>query len=533
MMDIKLKIRTGKYIETIPAHLVISDNKTRITFPYNVQALEEIKQFQGRRFIDRSSGGPAWEFENCERNTYALKYLMGWRPTECIHKIKWDHIDSNLYQHQVQIINFILTNRRCMIAAEMGLGKTLAMIRAMELSPANYWWLVAPYGAQREWARQLDRWDAKCPPKIITTYESLHKYMDAAEHPPEGVIFDESYRIKNPSAQRSQAAGHLCRLMRENDPESYIVHLSGAPAPKDPSDWWHQIECLEPGFIREGNIHKFRQRYANIVFETGEFGKYPVIKSWKEDQLSKLGKRLSPIVLSLKKKDCLDLPDKIFDPITCTQGEEYSRVVDLMMKSAASPIEALTWLRELSDGFKYRSKMVHQEFPGEETPIYEWIGSPKIAILEELLDFYHEENGGPGRLVVYASFIATIEYLEKFIKTKKWDVATISGKGWSDEKLLERFDSDTGNICLVANPACVHGISLQRTECLVYYSNSFSVDHRIQSLDRRDRPGMDTSKGTRIVDIINLPVDQLILDRLNSGIELQAITMKEIRQVMG
>ena len=58
----------------------------------------------------------------------------------------------------------------------------------------------------------------------------------------------------------------------------------------------------------------------------------------------------------------------------------------------------------------------------------------------------------------------------------------------------------------------------------------FDKDNLVQSEDRRDRPGMDTSKGTRIVDILNLETDELILNRLQEKREIQSITLEEIRR---
>lgn len=546
-MDMTLRVRSGKFTSHVTAQLeVLNKNTLQIRFPYHPQLIDEIKQFKGRRYIDQTEGGPAWNFTDCERNTYALKYLRGWRPE---HK-EIEHIYTEtpwpeLYGHQCEALEFIMQRRRCMIAYEMGLGKTLIGIRAMELAAEQgfyYWWLVAPYGAQKEWHRQMIRWKAQCPPSVISTYESLHHRMDNIDKIPHGVIFDESIKIKNPNAQRSQIAAELSRIVRESNCQSFVITFSGAPAPKDPTDWWHQVEILQPGFIREGSIHQFRNRYANIEYEVGEFGKYPVIKSWKKDEVAKLGKRLAPIVMVRKKKDCLELPDKIFETIQCEQIEQDVRAINLIISNASTAIEALTWLRELSDGFIYNAGYNLDQTPKNESRRWKnrevtWIGSPKLDVISELLDFYHTDNGGPGRLVIYAAFIATIDKLEEYVKDKGWDVARIDGRGWSDEGFLDNFASPWGvsfdNLCLVANPACVHGLSLQQTFAFIYYSNSFSVDHRIQSLDRRDRPGMDTSKGTRIIDLINLPVDQLILDRLNEGIGLQDITLEEIKRCIG
>ena len=499
-----------------------------LRFPYNKTLIQEVKEsFTAPRYTPPDEGGPYWSVKNNERAKYNLAYLSGSRP------VYGDYYKVNpkkfpeLFDHQVDIVSFILARKRCLIAAEMGLGKTLATLRAMELlfeQGIFNWWLVAPLGAQKEWKRQAEKWDAPIQPVVVTTYESLQKKMDTFPDPPQGVIFDESIKIKNHAAQRSQVAGELCRLIRQSS--GYIILLSGAPAPKIPTDWWHQIECIQPGHIREGNPHKFRERLAVIVKKQGDYGPYKEVESWKDDEIASLGKRLKPLVLVKKKKDCLDLPDKVFDRIVCQANEQLLAVARALVAQAESPLMALEKLRELSDGFQY-------ETGDDGKRSYNWVGSPKLDILTELLDFYQRSNGGPGRLVIYACFQATIDHIFTYLShNKDWEPFRIDGRGWSDERTLDFFDNNIGNYCIVANPGCVHGLNLQRTNALVYYSNSFSPDHRIQSLDRRDRPGMDLTKGTRIVDIINLETDRLILEKLEHGIAMQEITLQEIQKCL-
>jgi len=524
-MQILAKIRNGNYLKSIPLTITEGDSRLSLTFPFERALIDEVKVMAGARW---SPEDKHWTTDKCERNYVALQYLAGnpiERYTTPINQQLQARTNGRKYfKQQFEGIDFMMSRKRCMFAGEMGVGKTLAAITVMELArnvdgSALRWWLVAPYGAQREWERQLRKWNATVLPLITTTYESLYRIMKETpeEYFPEGVIFDESIRIKNPTAQRSQAAAMLCEFVRSKD--GFILLLSGAPAPKDPSDWWHQIECIQPGFIREGNLYKFRQRYANITMKEGEFGTYPKIDSWKPDEVAKLGTRLAPIVLFKYKKDCYDLPAKIYDRIQCNISEEYSRVVDLILSSTPTALQCLEKLRELSDGFQYTDEGTN------------WIGSPKIDKVKELLDFYSFDNGGCGRLVIYAAFHATIDKLCEVATDAEWEYARIDGRGWSDKDALTKFDSLENNYVVIANPSSVHGLNLSRTDCLCYYSNTFSVDSRIQSLERRDRPGMNVSKGTRIVDLLHLPTDQLIVDKLDSKIELQGITLEEIKKV--
>jgi hypothetical protein len=65
---------------------------------------------------------------------------------------------------------------------------------------------------------------------------------------------------------------------------------------------------------------------------------------------------------------------------------------------------------------------------------------------------------------------------------------------------------------------------LTASDTIVYYSNDFNAESRIQSEDRIHRPG---SRGANIVDFLHLPIDQLVLDNLKKKRDLQKMTMND------
>ena len=172
-----------------------------------------------------------------------------------------------------------------------------------------------------------------------------------------------------------------------------------------------------------------------------------------------------------------------------------------------------------------------------------------IDIIKELLDFYSYENGGPGRLVIYASYRAAVKKLTEIVQHSGWAalpitslttnrkvsgsvIITDQGMKFTDTDIIDDFQDapeEAGNMCIIGNPAQFHGLTLTRTECLVYYNNAFNYDARPQSEERRDRPGMDVSKGTRIVDIINLPTDLRIKEALETSDGLSNLTLQALK----
>lgn len=566
-MKIETKFRVGKYL--IPVSLSFEGDRIWVFFRYHKGLIEEIKNFQGAKWhgFDKEKPIKAWSITNSQRNLFQIAYLEGKNPYAWYDKeiIKNDY-ERPLYFHQKEMADFIISKRQCIVAGEMGVGKTLSVQEAIERSgiPGTDWWYVAPKSALKAVQREFRIWQSKVWPRFMT-YENLVKeiknWVDGMKAP-KGIVFDESVRIKNPTSQRSQAAKQLADGVRADwGKDGYIILMSGAPAPKSPADWWGQAETACPGFVREGDIFKFKRRLAIIQQkEDMQGGVYPQLVSWKDDErkceicgkypedhqnsvfdddnknhsykpskneVSYLYERLKGLVIIHKKKDCLDLPEKIYRHIILEPTQKTLNLARSIVNSSPTTIQALTRIRELSDGFQYLKK-------SDDTIITKQIESPKEEALIDLLD----ELSDVGRIVIYAGFTGSVDRCVDICKRVGWQTIRADGRGWllsesiagSDPLDIFQGKSDEHIAFIAQAGAAGTGLTLTASPMIIYYSNDFDADHRIQSEDRIHRPGMDLNRGATIVDLIHLPTDQLILDNLQAKRALQALTLGEIQR---
>lgn len=459
----------------------------------------------------------AWRVENCRRNNWNLDYLEGKKPyarytcnmieeakrrgiflpaTRTMKRLnettrRMEEVEVKPYSHQDEMTLFMLVRKWCIVAAEMGTGKTLAAFRAIEHSGVPIVWYVAPKSALA--AVQLDarKW-GYVHPTVYMTYDELKKRMQnwkAGDVPPRMVVFDESSRLKNASSQRAQAAMHLAEGMRDAHGDNcYIVLMTGSPAPKSPIDWYWQTEIACPGYLKEGDVKKFEYRLAikEKVSETDGFG-YWKHKAWRDgnpnvckcgnrreaaihqpanggsfhtfevidNEVEYLYKRMAGLVYVKHKKDCLDLPEMQFRTIHIKPTLDIIRAARLIQAKAPNVITAMTLLRELSDGFQYKDTVIADDIcvmctgnkyllkDGNPEPcigcsatgskrkiereIVE-VASPKLDVLNDLL----EENEDIGRLVVYAGFQASVDRICKFVKKQGWEYVRCDGRGWTN-----------------------------------------------------------------------------------------------------
>jgi hypothetical protein len=609
----------------VPCTITREAEVLAVRFRYNKALLGEIKSFAGARWNPERK---LWTIKDCERNLFQLCYLSGGNPY-ARYDLPLREIKTTrpLYDHQLELARHALTMGYGIWAAEMGTGKTLAAIEVMEASGFQDWLYVGPKSALAAAQLEFMKWGAKFNPHFYT-YDSLKKLIEnwpSGSKPPHGVIFDESSRIKTPTAQRSLAAYHLASNIRAEYGESgFVILMSGSPAPKSPADWWWQTEVAMPGFLKEGTYDKFKQRLGLIVSkESITGGTYPHLVTWLDDErkcgqcgqladhsnhdsaesmafhgssnyhpftpskneVRFLYERMKGLVNVKFKKDCTNLPDKQYRVVRVKPTQATMNAARLITKAASTTIQGLTLLRELSDGFQYEDTQIGTdkcencggtgliERPvmvdsGEiliegvqltnitETTEYEvrelscpncggsgvvpkfrrevrMVPCPKEDALLEILDSHDDD----GRLVIYGGFTGSIDRCALITKKAGWEYIRVDGRGWTTSvqgsykptDLLQLFQDKTRRIeklAFIGQPSAA-GMGLTLTESceLVYYSNDFNAESRIQSEDRIHRPGMDVNKGATITDLIHLPSDEMVLENLKKKRKLQDLSL--------
>jgi hypothetical protein len=390
-----LKLKAGNY--RVP--VVIRPEKGRLFFQFgfNRALMAEVKAMQGARWhgFDESNPRKEWSVKDCGRNRFQIEFLRGGNPyTKYDSKLL--EITPNrdiLYGHQLEMLKHGTTRRQCILACEMRTGKTLAAIEIMEYSGYVNWIWVGPKSSLPEIQLQFESWKSKVMP-TFTTYDMFRRDMQSnAYYIPDGIVFDEATKIKNPTSQRSQAAALMTELMRVENPECFILLMSGAPAPKSPVDWWHQCEVACPGFLREGDVNKFKHRLALVEQkESVSGGTYPELITWLDDdkkclkcgklrdehfgaigiegeltptdhsfepsknEVAYLYERMKGLVFVKYRKDCMDLPETQYRLIKVNPTPSTVRTADIILKTSPRAVTALMLSRELSDGFQYKEE---------------------------------------------------------------------------------------------------------------------------------------------------------------------------------
>ena len=573
---------------------------------------DEIKALEGARFA--KTPVIHWTAADSPRNHWTLEYMDCFTPDP----YGWfdrapEEVTPNrecMMGHQRDMLNRVLTYHYQILAAEMGTGKTLVAIEALEKIKPSLSWYVAPRFALHAIRQQFEYWGAKHMP-ILLSYDdmksTLGKWIPGVKAP-QVVIFDESAYVKTPKSQRSLFAKSLADGVRaDHKQNAYVILMSGAPAPKSPEDWWMQCEIACPGFLKEADPYRFRDRLAVISKETSVAGgSYDKVICFKDDvnkcgvcgkfkddpihhlpsipkmhifrptsnEVERLYERLKGLVVVKRKSECTDLPEKTYREVNLKPSPAILEAARFIIRTSETTINALTRLRELSDGFQYKTMasdvmlpctncngqgvyhdyLIDPEAGSTENLVEcfmcngmktipqkerraELLDTPKDQALRDLL----EENEEQGRIVVFAGFTASVTRVCDLCVKQGWAVVRADGLArkldksgiWASAPLPDTFlntfqdkSRRVPKMAFVANQATAKtALTLTEAWMSVYYSNSFNGDDRIQSEDRIHRLGMDTNHGGQIVDLLHLPTDTYVLNNLKGKRRLQDITL--------
>jgi SNF2 family DNA or RNA helicase len=299
---------------------------------------------------------------------------------------------------------------------------------------------------------------------------------------------DESTTIKNPSAKRTKILTNVGKYAE------YRRVCSGNPMPNGPLDLYSQAEFLRHNILGYGNYFSFRNRFA--VMQDQKFGNrsFKHVVGYRDlDTLKRLMGQFSFIV---KKEDCLDLPPKIYQSIDVEMGprqaEAYCRMREdaFIQLSESQNVTAnmvmtqLLRLHQISCGFIKPDHM-------DEVPF----GEPNDR-MEQLMELLTQCRG---KAIIWATYRYNIRQIVAAI-SEKFGADSVShyyGETTKDERreaTRNIQDPSSPVRWIVANPDTgKFGNTWIEPELVVYYSNSYNLEHRSQSEDRSHRIGQTKS----------------------------------------
>jgi SNF2 family DNA or RNA helicase len=331
------------------------------------------------------------------------------------------------------------------------------------------------------------------------------------------IAIDESTTIKNSSAKRTKNILSLAKSAK------YRRIMTGSPVTKNPLDLYSQCEFLDPWLLNFQSFYAFRNRYAEMKTINARGRSIQVVNYFKN--IGELSDKLKGFSYRVLKEDCLDLPDKIYVKRNIALTAEQLKLYDQMKKTAlamlngkvTSTVTVLTQLMRL-----------HQITCGHFTADDGSTQLIKNNRVNELMNVLEEIEG---KAIIWANYQKDItNIIESIIKEYgPGSVVDYYGLTPQDERQgnIKKFQDDPECRFLIGTPQTGgYGITLTAASNVIYYSNGYDLEKRLQSEDRAHRIGQ--KKAVTYVDLITEDtVDEKIVKALRKKINIASEVLGE------
>ena len=256
---------------------------------------------------------------------------------------------SDLHEYQTTATDHILDNTHSALFLEMGLGKTVSTLTAIEhlmfaeLEISSVLVIAPKRVAESVWGDEIEKWDhlkhltiskvignAKQRRKALATPADIYTIgrdnvswlcgqYGGSMLPFDMLVIDELSSFKNPKSVRFKSLRGVQPSFKR------VVGLTGTPAPNGLIDLWAQIYLLDRG----ERLGKFVSHFREDFFRPGKRNGH-IIYSYNlvEDGDKRIHDKIGDICMSMKAEDYLKLPGRVDNIIKLNFDEETQRKYD-------------------------------------------------------------------------------------------------------------------------------------------------------------------------------------------------------------
>jgi SNF2 family DNA or RNA helicase len=454
------------------------------------------------------------------------------------------------YDHQKRAYLIGMALNSSAFLMEMGTGKTLAAIAVAGKRYLNgevkKLLVIAPLSILHVWKQEFeqhadfpnnvvalnDTQMAKKKSKVegcnkpdvlnvlVVSYESAWRMEDELlAWKPEMIILDESQRIKNKKAKRSEFVHDL------GDETKFKLILTGTPVTQSPVDLFSQYRFLNKNIFGT-NFYTFRNMYCKM----GGF-EHKQIVGFKN--LEDLIEKAHSIAYRVTKEEALDLPDftdeimyfDLKDSLKAYKEMDKEMKVTLESGKCTAPIllAQMTRLSQITGGF-----LPITDKSGKET--MQQIGTEKLDLLKSIVEDFPRHK----KLVIFCRFIPEINAICKMLEDMHIPYNAITGDVPSATRQLinDNFQKkDDPKVIVLQIRVGGLGITLTAADTMIFFSNEFSYADYEQARARIHRSGQK-NHCTYIQLIANGTIDEEIVSALKSKKNVADIVVDKIGGVV-
>jgi len=467
------------------------------------------------------------------------------------------------FEHQKEMLAFHTSMYCSLDNSEVGTGKTGPVVvwlqRMFKQGKIAKALVVCPNSILENWVKEIEMWSdldhivlrGTKQKRLSLLHETqdwigiylinyegvrvIHKELMAKSF--DAVIADEIHHIKQYKGSFSKPTQAF--LVRElGRIATYRKGMTGTLITNDLMDVWSPARFISPKIFPE-NPWGFRNKYLYDANAGKSWMKWPDMKP-RVGAAEEIREQLRPYVIRFEKKDVLKfLPPVLFQKRLVEMGEEQAKaykelkqhfLTELRDEQEQGPdfvltapyvLPRITKLLEIANGFVYRN--------GEKA--HRFKQNTKLTELKSVL-----EEIGDKRVVIWCAFREEVGMIwEMLLESDERDPLVLTGNTETKlrQEVVDCFNSG-GASYLITNPA-VGGEGLTiLAPYVIYYSRSWKLGERLQSLGRHHRPGAEQYDNITVIDLVTAgSIDEDVMKALEGKEDLlKSITPATFRKMI-
>lgn len=434
-------------------------------------------------------------------------------------------MDFRVREYQQKIIDFIISTPRCGLFLDMGMGKTVCTLTAIEELIYDSFEIqkvlvIAPLNvAKVTWVDEVEKWNhlkhltvSKIVGSETQRRKAIETEADVYVINRENVVWlvdnyskkwcfdmiivDESSSFKSSKSKRFRA------LRKVVDKTSRVVLLTGTPAPNSLLELWPQLYLLDKGERIGKTLGAYRDKYFAPGRRNGQ-----IVYEWnpREGAEDEVYDKISDICVSLKSG--IVPVNKSYEDVVVELSPEEKGVYQRLVKDMIIQLDGQTVVASNSAVLANKLLQLANGCVYDECGQVVNIHSRKIEALKRIVD--KSKN-----MLVFYSFKHDLAKLKKSFPFAK----TLDGEG-----AIREWNAGKIKMLLVHPASAGHGLNLQfGGSTIVWYGLTWSLEMYQQANARLHRPGQKND-----VEIYHIITKGTIDEKV-----LRVLSQKEVNQKM-
>jgi SNF2 family DNA or RNA helicase len=434
----------------------------------------------------------------------------------------WANIHNDkLREYQNQDAGYLMKRGSCLVLNEPRTGKTPTMITVLKALGTKRNLVICPSSLVLNWAKEFKQWYPEMAVQVVNgnkkkrkeVYDNFNRVLTFTHLPVVLIISKDTWKLDNDlhdwifdTAIVDEA--HFLRNWKSKQSEAifkikatYRYPLTGTPSVKHGSDVYGLLHFINPE--RYSSYWQFTDRYWEI--QDNGWGKD--IANAKKAREKELLSLMSINSVQRKRQDVMKwLPKAQHQTIPVQlEGKQlklYNQMLDTFMADDEETEHEIDTMNKLSQLMRLRQLCLDPRLLG-----FDVCGSKTDALLE-----WAENNTEP--FVVMTTFSSYFELVKPELEKLGKRVEVIDGSVTKSnrQRIVEDFQSGKVDILLANIIAAGTGLTLDRSDTIIFLDKSFNPADNEQA---QDRIVPTTEDRYHSINVISLVADGTIDERVN------------------